>query len=350
MKRFPFRGELLAYISPLFNSALFAVVVGIAESYDEPTLSANPKIVSLISSGTEILCALGLEKNLVGISHECDYPLSITSLPRLSLPKINITAPSGEIHKQVMDLVQQGLSIYHVDSALLEKLAPDLIVTQDQCEVCAVSLKDVENAVCGVTKKDTAVCSLKPYSLDEIVTDFRKVGRFTGKEKEAEDLATQFWIKLNAVNARAGTSGKTFPKVLCLEWLDPLIVGGGWMPEIVTLAGGENLLVHGTDHFKKITWEEAVASCPDYVVIMPCGYGMEKTLEELKSPEVARRLNSIPAVARGNCYVADGNRFFNRPGPRIAESCEIIAGIIHPHIFPDFVKTYLNDAYVQWKP
>lgn len=314
------------------------------------TLKQPSKIVSLISSGTEILCALGLEKNLVGISHECDYPESITRLPRLSSPKVNPELASGKIHAQVIDLLQQGLSIYHVDSVLLERLKPDLIVTQDQCEVCAVSLKDVEQAVCNVTKQDTAVCSLKPYSLDEIVTDFRKVGNFTGKQKEAEELVTQFWIQLNAVNARAGAAGPSLPKVLCLEWLDPLIVGGGWLPEIVTLAGGENLIVHGTDHFKIITWEEAIASEPEHVIIMPCGYGIPKTLEELKSPDLRAKLAQIPAVQKGSCWVADGNRFFNRPGPRIAHSCEILAAILHPSIFPDFVKTYLNDAYVHWRP
>lgn len=313
-------------------------------------MNSHLKIVSLISSGTEILCALGLSKNLVGISHECDYPPDIIHLPRLSSPKINVAAPSAEIHREVINLVRQGLSIYNVDAALLGTLAPDLIITQDQCEVCAVSLKDVENAVCSLTRKDTAVCSLKPYSLDEIATDFRKVGRFAGKEKEAEELVTQFWIKLNAVNAKVGTGGKTLPRVLCLEWLDPLIVGGGWLPEIVSLAGGDNLIVHGTDHFKKITWEEAVASNPDFVVIMPCGYGMEKTLEELKNPVLQKHLLGIAAVKNGKCFVADGNRFFNRPGPRIAESCEILASIFHPQLVPNLEKTYLNDAYVQWRP
>lgn len=316
--------------------------------YHERDLKPELRIVSLISSGTEILCGLGLESSIVGISHECDYPESISRLPRLSEPKINVSAPSGKIHTDVQELIQKGLSIYNIKTDLLEKLKPDLIVTQDQCEVCAVSLRDVEGALCQITKKETAVCSLKPHSLDDIVSDFRKVGKFTGRQEQAETLVTDFWIRLNGVNARAGTSGKHKPKVLSLEWLDPLIVGGGWIPELVTLAGGENLFVKEKERFKQIGWSEALASNPDVIVVMPCGYGMEKTLEELKSPQIARQLGAFNATKQGRCFVADGNQYFNRPGPRISDTCEILASFILPDKFKDFTQLYNKTAFTQW--
>lgn len=307
------------------------------------------RIVSLISSATETVCALGLKGSLVGISHECDYPPEIRSLPVVSEPKLNPNLSGGEIHKQVQDLVQRGLSIYQIKTDVLEALKPDLIITQDQCEVCAVSIRDVEKAVCDITKKDTAICTLKPGSLDDIHKDFRLVGKATGFTDAAEELVTRFWIQLNQVNARAGTSGKYRPKVLCLEWLDPLIVAGGWIPELVTLAGGDSLIVTGPEHFKKVSWEDAVTCNPDVVVILPCGYGIEKTLHELKSPHLREQLEKIPAVESGNCFVCDGNNYFNRPGPRIADTCEILGCLIHPEKFPDFRKKYEGTAYVRWK-
>ncbi|NBX76855.1 MAG: cobalamin-binding protein [Proteobacteria bacterium] len=295
---------------------------------------SNLRIVSLLSSATEIACELGLEKNLVGISHECDYPLSIRSLPIASEIKINPALPSASIHNSVLERVEKGLSIYRVKPEILEELKPDIILTQHQCEVCAVSPKDLEEAVRSLTKKDTVVCSLSAFALDDICKDFRKVGAVTGREKEAEDLVTRFWIRLNQVNAKTGTHLKVRPKVLALEWLDPPIIAGSWIPEMITLAGGDPMIVDGPKPFKKVSWEELHEQQPDKILIFPCGWSIERTLEEMKLPQIKEKLEAWPAFKSVPVAVCDGNQYFNRPGPRIADSLEILGAALWPEKFP----------------
>jgi len=300
------------------------------------------RIVSLISSATEILCELGLESSLVGISHECDYPGSIRHLPVVSETKINPQKPSKEIHDSVQSLIQSALSLYQIKIDVLEALKPDLILTQNQCEVCAVSINDVEKAIQSVTRKDTKVCVLNAFALDEICEDFRKVGRATNREKEAEDLVTRFWIKLNQVNAKAGTHLKHRPKVLALEWIEPPMVAGSWIPELVTLAGADPLIVDGPKPFKKVSWEELYQTRPEKIVIFPCGWSLERTLEELERPEVKSRFQAWPGIEEIPVFACDGNQFFNRSGPRIADSLEILGSVIWPAKFPPspFSKRY----------
>ena len=311
----------------------------------------NPlKIVSLISSGTEILCRLGLQANLVGISHECDYPESIRHLPVLSEPRLDPKRRGSLINRELLETLNSGLSIYNIKTDLLESLAPDLIITQDQCEVCAVSLKDVERAVCHFTKKGTRVCTLTPHTLDNIHEDFMRVGEATGTQTAAAELITQFWIQLNAVNAVAGTGIMKKPKVLCLEWLEPPMVAGGWIPEIVRLAGAEPVIVTDAAPFKTIDWETALDSDPDVIAILPCGYPIEKTLNEMKDSALSNILGKFRATQAGNCFVCDGNNYFNRPGPRIADSCEIVACLAHPEKFQHLVSRYIKTAYLSWRP
>jgi iron complex transport system substrate-binding protein len=309
------------------------------------------RIASLISSGTEILCKLGLEDQIVGISHECDYPPSLTKrqLPVLSAPKIDPGKTSREIDRDVRALVSEGLSVYKIHTEILEALAPDIIVTQDQCEVCAVSLKDVEEAVCKITKRPTRICSLKPHTLDDIVTDFRKVGEATDRKAQAEDLVNEFWLGLNAVNAKAGTKDGKKPTMLCIEWIEPTIIAGGWIPEIVRLAGGEPLIVTGPDRFKTVSWEEAVSARPDVVAILPCGYGLEKTREELLAPAAQIELKKFAAAQKNQVFLCDGNNYFNRPGPRIVDSCQILAALLHPSRFENFKKTFEGKGYIKWQ-
>lgn len=295
---------------------------------------SNLRIVSLLSSATEIACELGLERNLVGISHECDYPASIRSLPVVSEIKINPTLSSASIDSSVREMVEKGLSIYRVKTDLLEELKPDVILTQHQCEVCAVSPKDLEGSVRSLTKKNTVICSLSAFALDDVCADFRKVGAVTGREKEAEDLVTRFWIRLNQVNATAGTHLKSRPKVLALEWLDPPIIAGSWIPELITLAGADPLLVDGPKPFKKVSWEELYNQKPDKILIFPCGWSIERTLEEMKLPQVREKLEAWPAFNSSPVIVCDGNQYFNRPGPRIADSLEILGAAIWPEKFP----------------
>lgn len=292
------------------------------------------KIVSLISSATEIVCELGLESHLVGISHECDYPPSIKHLPVVSESRIDPMKPSQVIHDSVQSLIQKALSLYEIKIDVLERLKPDLILTQNQCEVCAVSIKDVEAAVQSITKKDTKICVLNAFALDDLCKDFRKVGEVTGRAKEAEELVTRFWIRLNQVNAKAGTHLKHRPKVLALEWIEPPMVAGCWIPELITLAGADPLIVDGPKAFKKVSWEELYQSQPEKIVIFPCGWSEERTMQELSRPEIRAKFLAWPGISKIPVYVCDGSQYFNRPGPRIADSLEILGEIFWPDKFP----------------
>lgn len=298
-----------------------------------PVKPENLKIVSLLPSATEILCRLGLEKNLVGISHECDYPESIKTLPQLTRPNLDSSKRGRDIHESLQKLIQQSLSIYEVDTDLLVSLAPDLIVTQDQCHVCAVSKEELEKAVCQLTNFNTQICSLSPHCLDDIHRDFLKVGKATHKEQEAEDLITEFWIQLNRINAKVGTDLPGRPKVLCVEWLEPLMVAGGWIPEIVKLAGGEPLIISKADKFREVSFSEIEAANPDVIVIFPCGYPISKTIEEFKSSNALHQFSQLRAYQSGKIFICDGNQYFNRPGPRIIDSCEILASLFYPEKF-----------------
>jgi len=293
---------------------------------------APASIVSLIASATEILCALGLRDRLVGVSHECDFPEDIRGLPVLSVPKVDPALPGGEIDRRVREIVAEGLSVYRIRTEELARLRPDLIVTQNQCEVCAVSLKDVEEAVGALTLKATRVCSLSPNKLEDIVEDFRRVAAAAGVAGRGEELVASFGDRLAKLREKTSQAAGR-PAVACLEWLDPLMVAGGWMPELVRIAGGEPVLVSESEPFRKVDWETLAEADPDVIVVMPCGFPIDRTLEELRDRRTGDMLRSIRATREGRCFLADGNAYFNRPGPRIAESAEILAGLLHPDIF-----------------
>jgi len=295
--------------------------------------SNSLRIVSLLPSATEILCRLGLEKNLVGVSHECDFPSTIQNLPKLTKPKIDPNRKSLEIHNNLKSLLSQGLSIYEVDVENLRKLSPDLIITQDQCHVCAVSFQDLEKAICQWTQIKTEICTLSPHTLDDIHRDFTKIGKATNREAEAKDLITEFWIRLNRINSKVGTDIPTHPRVLCIEWLDPLMVAGGWIPEIIKIAGGIPQIISRPEKFKEISWIEVMDCDPDIVTLFPCGYPISKTLDELRNSHLSKQISSLRAFREGKVFVCDGNQLFNRPGPRIIESCELLSTLFHPQKF-----------------
>jgi len=303
------------------------------------------KIVSLISSATEIACELGLGPELVGISHECDYPSSILHLPRVSETKIRPDASSLSIHESVLSVLQKGLSIYKIKEDLLAELSPDLILTQNQCDVCAVSLNDVEAAVKNLTRKNTKVCSLFPFALDDICKDFRKIGAATNRQKEAEDLVTRFWIRLNQVNAKAGTHLKSRPKVLALEWLDPPIIAGSWIPELITLAGADPLIVNGPKPFKQVRWEELYELEPDFILIFPCGWSLERTSQEMALPSIQEHFTRWRKKSAAPVYLCDGNQYFNRPGPRIADSLEILGAVFWPEKFSNLYSQHVDNSF-----
>ncbi len=290
---------------------------------------APSSIVSLIASATEILCALGLRDRLVGVSHECDFPEDVKGLPVLSSPKLDPLLPSATIDSRVRALVAEGLSVYRIRTEELERLRPDLIVTQDQCEVCAVSLDDVERAVAELTLKETRVCSLRPESLGEIEEDFGRVARAAGVIDSGRSLVASFRRRLHDLREKTSQASLR-PSVACLEWIEPLMVAGGWMPELIRIAGGEPVLVTEAERFRKVDWPALAAADPDVVIVMPCGFDTDRSILELQRLASGRQLRGLRATREGRCFVADGNAYFNRPGPRIADSAEILAGLLHP--------------------
>lgn len=303
-------------------------------------------IVSLIASATEITCALGLRDRMVGRSHECDYPADVETLPVLSAPKVDPTQKSGDIDKAVRDIVRDGLSVYRVRVDELERLSPGLILTQDHCEVCAVSLSDLEDALCRLTLEETSVCSLHPNNLQDVTRDFQHVADAAGVPTRGEQLVRHFESGLAGIAERTADVDAR-PTVALVEWLDPPMVAGGWMPELARIAGGEPVIVESPETFKTVTWGDIARADPDVVIVLPCGYQLEQSLTELDEDAASAGLRTVPAVRRGQCFVADGNAFFNRPGPRLLDSAAILAALLHPTRFAHERARYA-DAFVRW--
>ncbi len=287
-----------------------------------------PKVVSLIASATEIVCALGFERDLVGRSHECDYPPTVRGLPVLTAPKLRTDAGSREIDRQVKALVRDGLAVYRVDAALLRELAPDVIVTQDQCEVCAVSLADVEAAVECWLDRRPAVVSCRPDSLADVWADIRRIAQSLGAASRGEELVARIEGRIARLSERR--AGAARPRVACIEWVDPLMAAGNWVPELVELAGGVNLFGAPGRHSPWLEWEALVAAEPEVVVVMPCGYDIPRASADLEILAARPEWSRLPAVRDGRVYVVDGNQYFNRPGPRLVDSLEILTEILHP--------------------
>jgi iron complex transport system substrate-binding protein len=291
-----------------------------------------PRIISLIASATEIVCALGFEDRLVGRSHECDYPPAVKHLPQCTSPKFSVEGTSYEIDQRVKAIVQDALSVYRVDAPLLEKLQPTHIITQSQCEVCAVSLKDVEQAVCELTTSRPVIVSLEPNALSDIWADIRKVGGALGATARAEKLVKELRGRMDEI-VRRTRSIQPEPTVAYIEWIDPLMAGGNWMPELVRMAGGINLFGEAGKHSPWMTWDELIAKEPDLIFVSPCGFDIERTLEEMHLLSSKPEWKNLKAVQARRVFVADGNQYFNRPGPRVVESLEILAETIHPNVF-----------------
>ena len=291
----------------------------------------QPRIVSLITSATEIVCALGLRDQLVGRSHECDFPADVLTLPQLTAPKFKIEGTSAEIDTRVRDIVRDGLSVYRVDGDALKALSPDVIVTQDHCEVCAVSLSDVEAATCTWTGRAVEIVSLKPDSTADTYADIRRVARALGVASAGEVLVTDMQTRIATVARRVAMAPR--PRVAFIEWVEPLMAGGNWMPELIEAAGGDNLFGAAGKHSDWMQWNELAAADPDVILVAPCGYGLQRCLEELALLQAKPGWRDLKAVRSGRVRFADGNAYFNRPGPRLADSTEIIAEILHPELF-----------------
>jgi iron complex transport system substrate-binding protein len=291
------------------------------------------RICSLLPSATEILCALGLEDQLVAITHECDYPPSILSKPRITRSAIDHAgSTSGEIHRHISSAIHQGSSIYNLDQGLLERLDPDLILTQELCDVCAVSYQDVKRAV-RVMDSRSSIISLEPNTLGDILETIRQVGGVTGRQPEAAQVAAGLQQRIERVTSAASRAAQR-PRVLCLEWYDPPMVGGHWVPEMVEQAGGVDGLGKVGQPSVRVSWERIAEYRPEVVALLPCGYHLRENVAELGRTTLPPQWRGLPAVQQGQVYALDGSSYFNRPGPRIVDGLEILAEILHPELFP----------------
>jgi iron complex transport system substrate-binding protein len=277
-----------------------------------------PRIVSLIASATEIVDALGMLDDMVGRSHECDYPERVRSLPVCPRPRIDIDADSREIDRQVRASAETRVSIYDVFDDVIESLDPTHILTQIQCEVCAVSLRDIEAALARGLKSRPRIVSLQPNSLAEIWDDVRRVARALAIEERGEGLVRELQSRMERLTRPV--AGAPPLRVACVEWIEPLMTAGHWMPELVAMAGGVNISAG--------TWAELVAAEPDAIVVAPCGFDLSRAEQEMywltRQPDFER--------FRSRVFVADGNQYFNRPGPRVVETFEILLEILRPGV------------------
>lgn len=292
----------------------------------------SPRIISLLPSATEIIHVLGLTDYQVGRSHECDFPPTVQSLPICTAPKFDPRGTSREIHDRVTELLQSALSVYQIKTDVLEALQPTHILTQAQCEVCAVSLSEVETAVATVTNSYPQVLSLQPNLLQDVWRDIHQVAIAllgdAGKRRADEAIAA---LQDRVERCRQQAAQAAYcPTVVCIEWPDPLMTAGNWVPELVSLAGGMPLLARAGQHSPWISWNELVKADPEVIILMPCGYDMATAVRESQGLLKHPYWSLLRAVKTGRVYVTDGNQYFNRPGPRLVDSLEILVEILQP--------------------
>jgi iron complex transport system substrate-binding protein len=295
------------------------------------------RIISLLASATEMVAALGCLDQMVGRSHECDYPPEVRALPVVSTVQIDINTSSAQIDAQVKQLAQKkhepeapalkALSIYAINVDKLQELRPDIIFTQTQCEVCAVSERDVIQAIAQLTGLQPLVVSLSPYRLQDVWEDVLRVGQALGKRDQAQTLVERYQQRLADLAVKTAVFG-TKPGVAVLEWLAPLMGAGNWTPELVAYAGGKNIFGEIGQHSPWLTWEELQVANPDVIVLSPCGYTLERTMEDVPLLQNHPAWADLQAVRNGRVYAIDGNQYLNRSGPRLVESAELLARVI----------------------
>jgi iron complex transport system substrate-binding protein len=284
------------------------------------------RIVSLVPSATEMLFALGLGSDLIAVTHECDYPPAALELPRVTRDVLPSGLTAAQIDAAVKALTLAGESIYELDTKLLHELQPDLIVTQALCSVCAVSYDDVR-AVAEEIDSHPRVISLDPHTVGEVLGDVRTLAQATDSKDAAVELVRDASARIDRV--RLAVRDARRPTVAALEWLDPPFAAGHWTPQLIELAGGQDVLGFAGEHSEQRTWDEVIASRPDIVVVMPCGYDAE-----IAHREAEMHREQLLAVGAGAVVAVDAAAYFSRPGPRIVEGLELLAGILHPELFP----------------
>jgi iron complex transport system substrate-binding protein len=286
------------------------------------------RLLPLLSSATEIVYALGLGAFQVGRSHECDYPPEVLTLPVCTQPTIAISGSSAEIDSLVKQRLRSALSIYAVDAELIRSLRPTHIVTQTQCKVCAVSLDDLEKALRDELSVDCQVISCEPYALAGVWSDIRRIATACGQAPRGDRLVADLQQRMAAIKPPTER-----PSVAAIEWLEPLMAAGNWVPELIAMAGGHNLFGTAGQHSPWMTWEQILAADPDVIIALPCGFDLQRTRQEMHWLTQRDGWSSLKAVRAGRVFICDGNQFINRPGPRLVESLEIFAQVLHPAHF-----------------
>jgi iron complex transport system substrate-binding protein len=296
----------------------------------------------LLASGTELVCALGLGESLVGRSHECEEPSWVRALPQLSRPTFPVDGPSGEIDRHVRERLRAGAPLYEVDEGRLAELAPDVILTQTHCEVCAVSPGDL---ACGVPAhlERRRVVALDGGTLDSVLDGFLRVGEVLGAAEAAQALVARLRARAEAVAARV--RGRTAPTVACIEWIDPVFAMGNWGPELVALAGGRGVLGQAAARSTTTAWEAVLAADAEVLIVAPCGFSLGRTLAEMPALAARPGWSDLRAVRAGRVYAADGNVYFNRSGPSLFETPEVLAEMLHPEVFEPIHR---GGAWREW--
>jgi iron complex transport system substrate-binding protein len=287
------------------------------------------RICSLLPSATEVIALLGLSEELVGISHECDYPPSVRGVPIMIEPMIPpYGLASVDIDRQVGQLVASGQRLYRLKDHLLRQAQPDLILSQDLCHVCAVTPDQLHDALCSLRHQPT-VLTLNPRTVHDVIDDVVRIGDAAGRPAEGQLLATQLRDRLDTIQIRVqGLSQR--PRVVCIEWLSPLYVAGHWVPEMVQLAGGQDALSQPGSPSRIVTWDEVLSAAPDVLIVMPCGFSVERTHAELfQLMQQPGQWRLSPALAE-HTYLVDASSYFSRPGPRLIDGIELLAAILHP--------------------
>ena len=289
------------------------------------------RIVSLLPSATEILFALGFDKEIVGVSHECDFPPHARTKKVVIHSRIPKDAAPAEIDRLVREFVERGESLYSVDTQALDALQPDLIITQDLCQVCAPSGNEISQLLTSLPSKPQ-ILWLTPKSLEQIFDNLRELGEATGRSEMADTLITEGRVRLAKIEAATRVLVSR-PRVFCMEWMDPVYCCGHWVPEMVRIAGGFDKLGREGADSVRIRWDDVLEWKPEVLIVMPCGFDLEKTFKESQRLTAYPGWDDLPAVRNGRVYAVDANSYFARPGPRVVEGTELLAHLLHPELF-----------------
>ncbi len=310
------------------------------------------RICSLLPSATEVIALLGLSDELVGISHECDYPPSVRSVPIMVEPMIPPHGlASADIDRQVSQLVASGQRLYRLNDHLLREAHPDLILSQDLCHVCAVTPDQLHDALCSMSRQPT-VLTLNPGTIHDMIDDVVRIGDAANRSAEGHRLAAHLRDRLEAMHTRVQRIAHR-PRVVCIEWLSPLYLAGHWVPEMVQLAGGLDVLAQPGNPSRVVTWNEVLAAAPDVLIVMPCGFSVERTQEELfQLMQQPGQWRLSPALTE-HTFLVDASSYFSRPGPRLIDGIELLAAILHPsdhHHIHESVACILRPLPIHQRP